>query len=209
MKSQLLIPAIYNFLENIDTPGFEKFYEYAAKRDVPVVSKAVGSLLSFMTSVFKPKKVLELGCGIGTAAKYILDNTDAHYTGVDNNLERLQVAEKFLEGYERVRFVHSRVEQFFENDNGQYDFVFVDSIKKDYEKVWYLMKGSLAENSLIIFDDFFLYGYIFQEEAEIPLKYREGVRLLRRFINNIKVEKNVKILFLPIENGVMVIHYEH
>lgn len=208
MKSQLLIPSIYDFLENIDTPGFEKFYEYAEKRDVPVVSKAVGNFLSFMTSIFKPKNVLELGCGIGTAAKYILDSTDAYYTGVDNNFERLQVAESFLEGYERVRFVHSRVEQFFERDNGKYDFVFVDSIKKDYEKIWYLMKGSLADKSLVIFDDFFLYGYIFQEEAEIPLKYREGVRLLRRFINNIKVEKNIKILFLPIENGVMVIHYE-
>lgn len=208
MKSQLLIPSIYDFLENIDTPGFEKFYEYAEKRDVPVVSKAVGNFLSFMTSIFKPKNVLELGCGIGTAAKYILDSTDAYYTGVDNNFERLQVAESFLEGYERVRFVHSRVEQFFERDNGKYDFVFVDSIKKDYEKIWYLMKGSLADKSLVIFDDFFLYGYIFQEEAEIPLKYREGVRLLRRFINNIKVERNIKILFLPIENGVMVIHYE-
>jgi len=207
MKSQLLIPAVYNFLENISVDGFDRFYDYASKRDVPVVSKAVGNLLSFLVSVVKPKNILELGCGIGTSAKYMLKNVDAQYTGVDNNFERIEVAKRFLSEFMQVKFVHSRVEKFLIETTEKYDFVFVDSIKKDYEKIWYLLKPVLNRKSLIIFDDFFLYGYIFQEEAEIPLKYREGVRLIKRFISNIKQEQGIELLFLPIENGVMVINY--
>lgn len=208
MKSQLLIPAVYDFLENIDVEGFEQFYEYAVKRDVPVVSKAVGNIIGFFVSLFRPTNILELGCGIGTSARYMLAKSKANYTGVDNNLERIEVAKRFLKDFKQLKFIHSRVEAFLCCTDEKYDFVFVDSIKKDYEKIWYLLKPVLARRSIVIFDDFFLYGYIFQEEAEIPHKYREGVRLIKRFINNIKDDPAVETVFLPIENGIMVVHYE-
>lgn len=208
MKSQLLIPAVYYFLENMELEGFDQFYEYAIKRDVPVVSKAVGNIIGFFVSLFRPTNILELGCGIGTAAKYMLTKSKANYTGVDNNLERIEVAKRFLKDFNKLKFIHSRVETFLSGTDEKYDFVFVDSIKKDYEKIWYLLKPVLSRRSMVIFDDFFLYGYIFQEEAEIPYKYREGVRLIKRFINNIKNDPTAEIVFLPIENGIMVVHYE-
>ncbi|MCX8084760.1 MAG: methyltransferase domain-containing protein [Calditerrivibrio sp.] len=208
MKTQLLLPYVYNFLENSFFEGYDPFYDYAAKRDVPVVAKSVGILLRFFSSLLKPSNILELGCGIGTAAKYMLDGHLTNYTGVDNNKERLEVAQRFLMNYSGVRFVHTRVEEFLKSDSGKYDFVFVDSIKKDYEKVWYLLKPLLTRGSVVIFDDLFLYGYVFQEESETPYKYREGVRLLRRFINNIKYEKGISSMFVPIENGLVVLHYE-
>ncbi|MGB9730811.1 MULTISPECIES: O-methyltransferase [Calditerrivibrio] len=208
MKSQLLVPAVYDFLENMEFEGFDQFYEYAIKRDVPVVSKAVGNIISFFVSLFRPTNILELGCGIGTAAKYMLTKSKANYTGVDNNLERIEVAKRFLKDFNKLKFIHSRVETFLCGTDEKYDFVFVDSIKKDYEKIWYLLKPVLTKRSMVIFDDFFLYGYIFQEEAEIPYKYREGVRLIKRFINNIKNDPTAEIVFLPIENGIMVVHYE-
>lgn len=208
MKCQLLLPYVYNFLENVDVNGFDDMYFYAEKRDVPSVSKSVGKLLSFFAGLYKPKSVLELGCGIGVAAKFILQRVNCRYTGVDNNQERIEIAKKFLSEYENISFFNERVENFLTKTDEKYDFIFVDSIKKDYEKIWYLLKPVLHDRALIIFDDMFLYGYVFQEDSEIPLKYREGVRLVRRFIKNIKVELGNDVTFFPIENGVMVINYE-
>lgn len=207
MKSQLLLPYLYDFLENLDLEGFDEMYDYASKRDVPAVSKSVGGVLSFFAGLLKPSSVLELGSGIGVAAKFILTACKGKYTGVDNNLERIEVAKRFLQHISNITFYHDRAEHFLLKTTEKYDFVFVDSIKKDYEKVWYLLKPVLMDRALVIFDDFFLYGYPFQEDAEIPYKYKEGVRLLRRFINNIKVEMKQNVLFLPIENGMMVINY--
>ncbi|MCA1927130.1 MAG: methyltransferase domain-containing protein [Calditerrivibrio sp.] len=207
MKSQLLLPYTYNFLEDVDVKGFDDIYLYAEKRDVPSVSKGVGKLLTFFAGLYNPKSVLELGCGIGVAAKFILQRVNCKYTGVDNNHERIEVAKRFLAEYQNVSFFNERVENFLAKTEEKYDFIFVDSIKKDYEKVWYLLKPVLQERALIIFDDIFLYGYAFQEDSEIPLKYREGVRLVRRFIKNIQAELGSDVTFFPIENGIMVINY--
>ncbi|MEF3255524.1 MAG: methyltransferase domain-containing protein [Deferribacterales bacterium] len=208
MKSQLLIPYVYHFLEDLNLEDFDKMYDYAVKRDVPSVSRGVGALLSFFVKLRKPESVLELGCGIGVAAKFMLSSWNCKYTGVDNNAERLDVAKGFLSEYNNVTLIRDKVENFLLNTTEIYDFVFVDSIKKDYEKIWYLLKPHLKNGSIVIFDDFFLYGYLFQEEAETPLKYREGVRLIKRFIKNIKSEMGYNVLFIPVENGVMVVSYE-
>jgi len=105
MKSQLLLPYLYDFLENIDVEGFDEMYDYAIKRDVPSVSKSVGGVLSFFVRLLKPSSVLELGSGIGVAAKFILTACKCKYTGVDNNLERIDVAKRFLKDFDDITFL--------------------------------------------------------------------------------------------------------
>jgi len=91
---------------------------------------------------------------------------------VDNNLERIDVAKRFLKDFDDITFYHDRVEHFLLKTIDKYDFVFVDSIKKDYEKIWYLLKPVLRNRALVIFDDFFSMGIPFRK----MLKYHINIK---------------------------------
>ena len=167
----------------------------------------VALFLKSMVNSIKPKNILEIGCGAG-ASTYMLNYTnEVTIDAVDSNLIRINLAKENFAGFDNVTFHHDFAENFLQNTVKKYDFVFVDSVKKDYGKIWYYLKRVILNGATVVFDDFMLYGYLLQEDCEIPYKYMQGVRHLREFYNEIK-SKCKNYTLLPIGNGVMVVNYE-
>jgi len=187
--------------------NFLKIYHLSNCYNIPVLELDVALFLKSMVNSLKPKNVLEIGCGAG-ASTYMLNYCkEVKIDAVDSNLIRINLAKENFAKSENVTFHHDFAENFLQNTVKKYDFVFVDSIKRDYGKIWYYLKNVIFEGATVVFDDFMLYGYLLQEDCEIPYKYIAGVRLLREFYSEIKCKcKNYTLL--PIGNGVMVINYE-
>lgn len=83
---------------------------------------------------------MELGCGIGVSTRYMRDGApNAKIIGVDYNRGRLDYASESFEGDNEVSFVFSDVIEFLKSDTSMYDLIFIDSMKKQYPIVFFIM----------------------------------------------------------------------
>lgn len=194
-------------MECLFDDGFLKLYNLSMCYNIPVIEPEVGLYLKSLVSSLRPENILEIGCGAG-ASTYLLNyDKNVNIDAVDSNLIRINLAREKFGDCRNINFYHDLAENFIRKTDKKYDFVFVDSIKKDYGKIWYCLKNILSQRATVVFDDFMLYGYLFHEECEIPYKYLAGVRELKEFYNEIKQRVKTYTL-LPFGNGVMVINYE-
>ena len=206
-------PDIYylkkSFLENISDNFFDekfiKIYNLSKCYNIPTLELDTALFLRSMVIAKKPYKILELGCGAG-ASTYILNyNSNVKIDAVDSNKIRIELAKKNIENEKNISFYHQLAEDFIAGCTEKYDFVFIDTIKKEYEKIWYMLQKNLSENATVVFDDFLFYGYFFYDECEIPEKYVSGVKSLKDFYNVVKNNFNAYQL-LPVGNGVLIVN---
>lgn len=207
VKSEVMMQHIATYIGDKYKNKYAKIKEYALKKKVPSVSPLTGELLNLLIKIKAPSRVLELGCGIGMSTSYLLDSNLKYLDSVDMNQERLEQAKIFTGGDLRVAFYQSSAEQYLKNCTEKYDFIFVDTIKKDYLNIWYLLKPLLKKGALVVFDDVFMYGYVANQDCEIPMKYRNGVNELRNFIYEIENDKILTFNLLPIADGILVINH--
>jgi predicted O-methyltransferase YrrM len=208
MQSELVCDYIACFLDKYKSLDIEDLYAYALNSKVPAVDKNSGELLRFLAHLKGTKHILELGCGIGIATKYMKYTDSVKITALDYNKDRLDEAADYLKDEKNIDFVHAKAEDYLSNTSYKFDFVFVDTIKREYAGMWYLLKRCLSDKALVVFDDILLYGYVLYEDAEIPYKYLETVRELKAFIDEIKYTFSSDASIIPLGNGLLLINYE-
>jgi predicted O-methyltransferase YrrM len=206
LKNEIMMPHIVKFINSVDGVKYPIIQTYAEENKVPSVNRLTGNLLNLLINLRNNKNVLELGCGIGLSTNYLLDSDLVSLDAVDLNTERINKAKEFITD-KRVNFYNTDIKTFLKKCVKKYDFVFVDTIKKDYLETWYLLKPFLNNHAVIIFDDVLLYGFVANEDSEIPQKYKNAVYELRAFLKIISNEKNINYNILPISDGILVINY--
>ncbi len=208
MKNHIIREHIFEFLLPLYEDSYLNLHNYSLLKDVPSVEPLTGQLLTFFVNLIKPKQVLELGCGIGVSTNYILDGGVEFIDAVDANEIRIKKAYEVVNNLAKVKFYKQRAEDFLNRCTKKYDFVFVDTIKKDYLTIWHLLKDKLNKNAFVVFDDVLLYGLVTNEESEIPMKYRNGVRELKIFTDTLFEDKSLKCYIFPVGNGILTVRYE-
>jgi len=205
MNEGLLLPGVLRFVEDQCPDDFEELHLLSERCDVPSCERAVGNFLSLMTSIRKPKRILDVGCGIGLSTLYMEKGCpSADVVGIDQNINRIKKAWELMDGKDNVSILHKRAEIFLEETTDKFDFVFVDSIKRRYPMIWARLKKLLTPDAVVIFDDIFLYGHLTTELAEVPMKYRAGREELLMFIEQINHELNGKVSMIPIGGGLLM-----
>jgi len=87
----------------------------------------------------------------------------------------------------------------------KFDFIFVDSIKSRYTIMWHYIKKRICKESLVIFDDVLLYGFLGQEITLIPDKYLNLYEELDAFVRELRYDTKYQSFVLPIGNGLLII----
>jgi predicted O-methyltransferase YrrM len=178
---------------------------FARLNKIPAVDVLTGIFISFILQIFKPKVCLEIGCGIGVSMDYILQTpTIERYVALDTNKERLKKCEEKHKN-EKIEFYNIDGEIFLRENHEKFDFVFVDSIKSKYTIMWHYIKKRIGKESLVIFDDVLLYGFLGQERTLIPDKYLNLYEELDAFVREIRYDTKYQSFILPIGNGLLMI----
>lgn len=209
----MLKPDIYylkrSYLENISDNFFDekfmKIYNLSKCYNIPALELDTALFLRGMVVAKKPYKILELGCGAGASTYMLNYNSNVKIDAVDSNKIRIELVKKNFENEKNISFYHLLAEEFIADCTEKYDFVFIDTIKKGYEKIWHMLQKNLSESATVVFDDFLFYGYLFYDDCEIPEKYISGVRSLKDFYHEIK-NSCKEYQLLPIGNGVLIVN---
>lgn len=165
-----------------------------------------GRLLSFISQMMRPKRILEIGTYTGYAtlclAEGLADDGRIDTIEVDEELEEMIRRYFSQSAYnEKITLHIGDALQVLKQLDATWDLVFMDAEKDDYIAYYELVLPRLRQGGIILADNVLWSGKVVQE---VKTGDKE-TRALMKFNDYILEDKRVKNFLLPFRDGIMVI----
>ena len=164
-----------------------------------------GRLLSIISKLIKPKKVLEIGTYTGYSAICIAEgmNKNGIIHTIDKNEELNTIQKKY--------FKKSGLENNIIQYNGcaldiipkikeKFDLIFIDADKENYINYFNLVIDKLNNNGVILADNVLWSGKVINSED-----HDLTTNVLREFNKSVNNDNRVENILLPIRDGISII----
>ena len=167
-----------------------------------------GKFLEILVKLIKAKNCLEIGRFTGLSTLCIAKGlpNDGKVISIDNSNEFLDIAKKYWEKAEVDNKIESifgealDVLQSFVDRQKNFDFVFIDADKNNYNNYYELSLNLVSSNGLIIIDNMLWGGDV--ADASINDKTTKSIRDLNKKILN---DSRVEFSLLPMADGLLLI----
>ena len=177
----------------------------ALSRGIPVADDETLNFLLVMLSATQPKRILEIGTAVGLSGAAMLSVCpNARLTTMELEEERyLEAKKNFADlGMEsRVTAYLGDAGEILAMMDGQYDFVFLDGPKAQYEKYLFDLKRLMTKGAILFADDVLLYGWVSGVEPT-PQKRQSIVDKIRSYLKTITEDTDFVTSVLDIGDGV-------
>ena len=203
---------IYQTNLNSNSIKFEKenyFVSQLKYEKIPIVGKNVARFLYLISYIVQPKNILEIGFGSGYSSYAIYnainDKKKLNFISLERNYIR----------YERgIKFIKSKglnIKLYFEDfdelvlffkENILFDFVFVDSVKKNYLSIFFKIINMVRSGGIIIFDNIFFDKKVIKLTKNNIPKYCDTSNKLNYFNHYISKRKDIIVNFINIDDGI-------
>ena len=165
-----------------------------------------GRILSFISKIMSPKKILEIGTYTGYSAICLcegLDKDGVLHT-IDNNKELIEIQNKYFKKanltnkiVQHSGYAKSIIPSLYE----EFDIVFIDADKESYPEYYDLIINKVSSGGIIIADNILWSGKIL-EKVE---KDDQATKSIIEFNNKIAQDDRVKNIILPIRDGLNIV----
>lgn len=183
----------------------------ALARGIPVADDETLNFLLVMLRVAKPKKILEIGTAVGlSAVSMLLECPEAKLTTIELEEERYLEAKKNFADFgvtDRVNAYLGDAGEILAMMDGEFDFVFLDGPKAQYEKYLFDLKRLMNKGAILFSDDVLLYGWVSGEEPT-PQKRHSIVDKIRSYLDVLTADKDFKTSVLNVGDGVALSVFE-
>jgi predicted O-methyltransferase YrrM len=207
---EILPDYVEKFLKSFDEKEsiLSEIETFAKENKVPILLPSAASFLRFLVSLLKPKKVLEIGTGIGYSTLNIYyAYPKARIVTVDSNKKRTPIAKEFFKkAGAKVELLEKDafdVIRDFLSQGKTFDFIFIDSAKAEYPFFNYKVQSLLSDGGIAIFDNVLFRGYV--AGREFDKRYRRSVKLLRLFLSQVKKYPAFVTTILPVGDGLLLL----
>ena len=163
-----------------------------------------GRVLSLLSKMIKPKRVLEIGTytGYGTIclAEGLAD--DGKIITIDKNEEIIDFQNKYFEksGYrEKIIQLNGEALDIIETLDDKFDIVFLDADKENYIEYYKSVSNKIVKGGILISDNVLWSGKV-MEETSNDLE----TNILKRFNRLLKNDKKFETIIIPIRDGVSI-----
>lgn len=181
--------------------------EAAHRRRVPIIPHETATYIDQLLSVIRPEKILEVGTAIGFSALLM-----AQYAPVDTIERNPVMVEEAKENFQRsnspyaIQLLEGDAKGLLEKVEGPYDVIFLDSAKAKYIEFLPRCLELLADNGVILIDDIFQGGTVFDDDDTIPRRVRKIHRNLNALLEKLTNDPMLKVSFLPLGDGLAMIN---
>ncbi len=164
-----------------------------------------GRLLSFLSKMVQPKRILEVGTFTGYAticlAEGLTEDGEIHTIEVNRELEEM------LNSHFKSTNVSKKIKLHFGEATAiipglqveNWDLVFIDADKKNNYTYFELVFDKVRSGGLIIIDNVLWKGKVYGEENDAD------TQIIRKLNDQIAADTRVEKLILPIRDGLLVI----
>ena len=182
----------------------------ALERDIPVADDETLQFLLLMVKALQPKRILEIGTAVGlSGAAMLLACPEAKLTTMELEEERyLEAKANFaaLGVKDRVVAHLGDAGEILAMMDGEYDFVFLDGPKAQYEKYLFDLKRLMKKGATLFADDVLLYGWVSGEQPT-PQKRHSIVDKIRSYLQTVTEDKDFITSVLDVGDGVALSVY--
>ncbi|ADY73002.1 O-methyltransferase family 3 [Desulfurobacterium thermolithotrophum DSM 11699] len=180
---------------------------FAKKNKIPILLPSAAIVLRLLVSLTKPKRVLEIGTGIGYSTLNIyFAHPEAKITTVDSNRKRSVVAKKFFKRagieIEVLEADGFKVIRDYLAENEKFDFIFIDSVKSEYPFFNFKFQALLKSKGIAVFDNVLFRGYI--AGKTFHPRYTRTVALLKKFLLDVRKYPGFETYLVPVGDGLLI-----
>ncbi|MBQ3221142.1 MAG: O-methyltransferase [Clostridia bacterium] len=183
----------------------------ALSRGIPVADDETLQFLLLTLSMTKPQRILEIGTAVGLSGVAMLQACKAaRLTTVELEEERYVEAKKNFADFgvsERVNAYLGDAGEILSMMDGQFDFVFLDGPKAQYEKYLFDLKRLMKDGATLFADDVLLFGWVSGDEPT-PWKRHSIVDKIRSYLDTVTADKDFITSVLDIGDGVALSVYK-
>ena len=164
-----------------------------------------GRLISIISKLIKPKKVLEIGTYTGYSALCIYEGLDKKgiIHTIDKNEELVEIQKKYFKKTgEREKFIQhtGNALEIIPEINETFDLIFIDADKENYINYFNCIIDKLNKNGVILADNVLWSGKVNDERHQ-----DETTKILRLFNELVNNDNRVETILLPIRDGISII----
>jgi caffeoyl-CoA O-methyltransferase len=163
-----------------------------------------GRLLSLISKLVQPKRILEIGTYTGYSALCLAEGLtkEGKIITLDVNEELHKRVQGYFNASDYSEHIDYRIGDALDLIpalNEPWDLVFIDADKKNYVNYYDLVVDRVRSGGLILADNVLWSGKVIDEKAQD----KETV-LLRQYNERINRDERVENILLPIRDGIMV-----
>ena len=180
----------------------------AGEKGIPVIREDTEKLLKVLIALKRPKKILEIGTGIGYSAAVMLSCGDpsSRIYSIEKDedkclLARQNLGRLGLDG--RAALFPGDAGEILKSLTGSYDFIFVDGPKGQYLHFLPYLLDTLENGGALVCDDVNYRGLV---DGRVKMR-RNSVTLvnnLREFIKRIESHPGLESCVLDVGEGILV-----
>ena len=182
---------------------------YAVAHHVPIMEDQGIRELVDLLKVQQPKRILEIGSAIGfSAIKMAEALPKCALDTVERDDSRYGKAVEFIaqSGFaEQIRIFHAdALELALSELESQYDAIFIDAAKGQYERFFNKYETLLAKGGIIYCDNMAMHGLSDIPLSEVPRRKRTMIRNLAAFKEHMLNHPAYDTELLSVGDGIMV-----
>jgi len=186
-------------------PLLKEMEEFAEEKKIPILSWNSAELLEAFILSKKPKRVLEIGTAIAYSSIRIARvlEEDGILDTIEKSTDNLKLAMDYIKRSgqkSKINLIEGNAILLMPQFESEYDFVFLDADKQDYEKLFYISLSLLKKGGIIFVDNLLWHG--FAAPGEVPAAYINGAKQIREFNKIFVSQPNLKTTIVPVGDGI-------
>lgn len=185
----------------------------AALDHVPIMDRVGMHFVTQLVQMKRPNRILEIGTAIGYSALRMADaypNTniitiekdEVRYNQALQNINQLKKNKQINVIFGDALHILSQLK----NDNEQFDLIFIDAAKGQYQHFFEQSEPLLNKNGLIISDNVLFRGYVASPDST-PKRYQKMVQKIIKYNEFLMQHPHFTTSILPIGDGVALSNY--
>jgi predicted O-methyltransferase YrrM len=192
-------------LRTSDDPLIKEMEDFASKKGIPILDWKAAEFLEQLISTAKPKRVLEIGMAIAYSsiriARRLQEN--ASLDTIEKSMNNIRLAEGYLKRAKlnsSVNILKGDALEIIPILEHDYDFIFLDADKRDYERLFHYSLMLLKKGGIIFIDNLLWHGYA--AAKIVPASFQKSTKLIREFNKVFTSSSAIQSTILPIGDGI-------
>ncbi|MFR0368009.1 O-methyltransferase [Candidatus Phytoplasma palmae] len=168
---------------------------------IPIIRDEIAIFLKEIIKKNNFKYILEIGTGIGYSA-LTMSNEFNYITTIERDYLKYKLAKKFFSNFHcNIDFIWS--EALFYQPQIQYDFIFIDCAKAQYQKIFSKYSFFLKKEGFIVCDNL-NFQNLSLNDLSVSKRKRRIIIKLKKFKNFLKENNNFHTIFKNIGDGISI-----